>query len=146
MTGGALLLPVLCMAAETLYVYPEKGQSEAQLEKDKEACHEWAVKQTGVDPVKMAEETPDKTKSAGGAGVLGGAGLGAARGAASGDAAAGAVHGLGVAGLVRVIRARRQMQEQHDSYMQAHQEQQTQLDNYDRAYGACLSGRGYTVR
>jgi hypothetical protein len=28
----------------------------------------------------------------------------------------------------------------------AHAKQEKQLDDYDRAYGACLGGRGYTVR
>ena len=68
------------------------------------------------------------------------------RGAGEGDAAGGAAHGLGVAGLVRVVRARRQMQQQHDAYLDAHAKQEEQLADYDRAYGACLTGRGYSVR
>lgn len=42
------------IASETegrLYVYPKKGQSEDRQAKDRYACHRWAVKQTGVDPV-----------------------------------------------------------------------------------------------
>src|SRR5262249_36554426 len=51
-----VVLPLARARAEDLYVYPDKGQTTAQLEGDKEACHDWAVKQTGVDPVKMANE------------------------------------------------------------------------------------------
>jgi hypothetical protein len=51
-----------------------------------------------------------------------------------------------MAGLMRMVRARRQMDQQHETYTQDHQARQTQLQNYDRAYSACLTGRGYTVR
>ena len=146
LSAGLVLLEGAAVGAQDIYVYPTRNQSDEQTARDKEECHDWAVKQTGVDPVKVAEQAPEKSKAAGGGSLLGGAGLGAARGAAAGDAGAGAMHGVGMAGLLRVVRARRQMQEQHESYMQSHQEQQNQLDNYDRAYGACLSGRGYTVR
>ena len=144
--AALVVLASAALAADDLYVYPDRGQTAEQLDRDKEACHEWAVKQTGVDPVKMAESPPKPETPPGPGGVLGGAGLGAARGAAEGDAAGGAVHGLGVAGLVRVVRARRQMQQQHDAYVDVHAKQEKQLDDYDRAYGACLGGRGYTVR
>ena len=144
--GGAALLAVAGSSAQEMYVYPSGNQTEQQLGRDKEECHQWAVKQTGVDPEKMAEETQ---KSGSGQGTGTGAasvGIGAARGAAQGDAAAGAMHGIGMAGLIRTIRARRQMDQQHEAYTQGHQTRQSQLQNYDRAYSACLSGRGYTVR
>jgi hypothetical protein len=145
LAASLTLTVTVARAADELFVYPQKGQSDEQLDKDKEQCHDWAVKQTGVDPVKMADQTEAAGKSGGGS-LAAGAGVGALRGAAGGDAAAGAVHGVGLAGLVRVVRARRQMEQQHDSYMQTHQEQQAQLGKYDRAYSACLEGRGYTVR
>jgi hypothetical protein len=31
-------------------VYPAKGQSPEQLDRDRYECHNWAVKQTGFDP------------------------------------------------------------------------------------------------
>ena len=144
--GGAILLGVSDSSAQDMYVYPTGKQTEQQLERDKEECHQWAVKQTGVDPEKMATETQKSGSTPGGGTGAMSVGIGAARGAAQGDAAAGAMHGLGMAGLMRMVRARRQMDQQHEGYMQDHQTRQTQLQNYDRAYSACLTGRGYTVR
>jgi hypothetical protein len=145
MLGPALLLLTGSPGAQELYVYPAKGQSGEQMARDKEECHDWAVKQTGVDPAKMAADVATPPAS-GATGAAGGAAMGAARGALSGDAAAGAVHGAGIGRLVQAIRARRQMQEQHEASAQAHDQRQAQLQKYDRALGACLTGRGYTVQ
>ena len=136
--------------AQELYVYPAKNQTDQQMAGDKEECHTWAVKETGVDPEKLAAEAakpPATGESSGGAGSgLKGAGLGAARGAMSGDAAGGAVRGVGIGRLVHAVKARRQMEEDHQANLQDHQQRQTQLQSYDRAFGACLTGRGYSVR
>src|SRR5713101_1810338 len=35
-----------------IYIYPAKGQSQAQQDKDRYECHSWAVQQTGFDPSK----------------------------------------------------------------------------------------------
>lgn len=40
------------LPAERIFVYPRQGQSEEQQEKDRYACHSWAVGQTGYDPTK----------------------------------------------------------------------------------------------
>jgi hypothetical protein len=72
--------------------------------------------------------------------------MGAARGAISGDAGAGAMQGVGIGRLIHAVRARRQMEEQQTAAAQAQQERQAQLQKYDRAFGACLTGRGYTVQ
>ena len=145
------MLASAALAADDLYVYPDKGQTAEQLERDKEECHDWAVKQTGVDPEKLASEAvappPPSGESSSGAGSgLGGAGLGAARGAMSGDAAGGAIRGVGIGRLVRAARARREMEEQHQANPQDYQQRKTQLQSYDRAFGACLTGRGYSVQ
>ena len=132
-------------AAQDLFVYPAKGQSEEQSGRDKEECHAWAVTQTGVDPEKLAAEATTPPASGAGGG-LEGAGIGAARGAMSGDAGAGAIRGIGIGRLVRAVRARRQMEEQHQTATQSHEQRQAQLQKYDRAYTACLTGRGYTVQ
>ena len=137
--------PLTSRAADELYVYPTKGQSAEQQERDTQACHDWAVKQTGVDPVKLAETKPEPRQGMG-AGMAAGAGLGALRGAAEGDSGEMAARGAGVGRIIAVVRARRKMQEQHDAQMQLHQDQEAQLGKYDRAYGACLTGRGYSVQ
>lgn len=33
-----------------IYVYPAKGQSEDQMQRDKFDCSQWATQQTGFDP------------------------------------------------------------------------------------------------
>jgi hypothetical protein len=38
------------------------------------------------------------------------------------------------------------MEEQHQTATQSHETRQAQLQRYDRAYTACLTGRGYTVQ
>jgi len=139
------------VSAQDVYVYPAKNQTDEQMARDKEECHDWAVKQTGVDPEKLASEAatppPPSAESSSGAGSgLGGAGLGAARGAMSGDAAGGAIRGVGIGRLVRAARARREMEEQHQASPQDYQQRKTQLQSYDRAFGACLTGRGYSVQ
>src|SRR5215472_4627523 len=161
MTGISLAVLLLgntaLVGAQDVYVYPAKNQSNEQMARDKEECHGWAVKQTGVDPEKLATESvtppPSGGSSSGAGSGLGGAGFGAARGAMSGDAAAGAIRGVGIGRLAHAIRARRQMEEQHQASqqqdqasLQQHQQRQSLLQNYDRAFGACLTGRGYSVQ
>jgi uncharacterized protein DUF6515 len=68
-----------------LFIYPSKGQSQAQQTKDRNACHSWATSQTGYDPAIQSGNVPaDQTSG--------------------------------------------------------------QVANYQRALGACLEGRGYTVK
>ena len=145
--AAVLLIGVKSAAAQDLYVYPARGQSDAQTARDKEECHDWAVKQSGVDPAQVAEAAvaPPKGQGGEGGGLSGGA-LGAARGAISGDAGAGAMQGVGIGRLIHALRARRKMEEQQTAAAQAQQERQAQLQKYDRALGACLTGRGYTVQ
>jgi hypothetical protein len=147
LAAAVLLIGVEGAAAQDMYVYPARGQSDDQMARDKEECHDWAMKQTGVDPVQLADAaaTPPKGEGGGG-GALGGAALGAARGATSGDAGAGAMQGVGIGRLIHAARARRKMEEQQSAAAQAQQERQAQLQKYDRAFGACLTGRGYSVQ
>ena len=149
-TVAALLTLALVVvaSADELYVYPAKGQSAEKQARDQQDCHEWAVKQTGVDPEKLAAQSgkPSDAGRGGLAGMAEGAGVGALAGAGEGAAGAGAARGVGIGRVVSMVRARRAREEQHDAYMQAHQEEDAQLAKYDRAYSACLAGRGYTVQ
>src|SRR5262245_25804708 len=86
------------VAAAEPVAYPAKGQSSDQQNRDEYECHQWAQKETGVDPVAVAEQATSTAKSGSGGkpgigGAVGGAGLGALRGAAEGDAGGGALHG-----------------------------------------------------
>ncbi|MFT5729165.1 MAG: hypothetical protein ACI8PB_003328 [Desulforhopalus sp.] len=133
-----------------LVVYPAKGQDEAQQSSDKGACSQWAIKETGVDPVQLA--SMGTTPASGGndrkvvKGAARGAIAGVAIGAIAGDAGKGAAIGATAGGLGGVARGRRQNQAEQNSAVQAQQQQQTSLQKYEKAYGACLTGKGYSVQ
>jgi hypothetical protein len=92
----ALLLAVFLSSqvqAQEIIVYPAKGQSSEQMEKDKFECYTWAKGQTGFDPMQMptASSPPpsQEKKSVGGStlkgGVIGGAGGAVISGIAGGS-------------------------------------------------------------
>ena len=144
----AVLLSASVAAAEPV-AYPAKGQSSDQQNRDEYECHESAQKETGVDPVALAEQTtaPSSSGSKSGLGSgLPGAGIGAMRGAADGDAGAGALHGAGMGRLIAVVRSRRQMEKQQDATSTQNADLRAQLDKYDSSYSTCLTGRGYSVK
>ncbi len=125
------------LAQSGLYVYPQKGQSKDQQDRDEYECYRWAKQNSGVDP-SAPSAGPDRGRRAGGTvrGAAGGAALGAGIGAIAGDAGKGAAIGAAAGG----VRGRR-------GAVQAEQRDQAATRNaYDRAYGACMEGRGYTVR
>jgi outer membrane lipoprotein SlyB len=147
--------PVL---AQDLMVYPAKGQSQDQMEQDKFQCYNWAKKQTGFDPMATptASQPPPPQQSQGsvaggaGRGAVGGGLLGAGIGAISGNArkgaAIGAVSGGAIGGMRRSSQQRQDQRAQQQWADQQNAQYMQQRNNYNRAYGACLEGRGYTVR
>ena len=158
---------VPALAAAQPYIYPDKGQTPAQQESDKGQCYMWAVQQTGFDPANPQVAAappppsyyPQPQQPQGGMfrGAAGGAALGAVGGAIGGDAGKGAAIGAGVGALFGGMRRmrwaeeqqqqQRQMQMQQQSYMAQQQgAMATGRANYERAFGACMAGRGYTVR
>ena len=44
--------------AQDLMIYPAKGQSQDQMEKDKFECYSWAKGQTGFDPMQVPTARP----------------------------------------------------------------------------------------
>lgn len=136
-------------AAQQLFIFPEKGQDQAQQDADRGACHVWAMNQTGFDPT-MASTTPPPSNEAKKGGVLRGGARGAATGAVvgaiAGNAGKGAAIGAAGGGMVGGMRRSDQkaQQKQNDRNWQAQQD--AQRANYQRALTACLEGKGYTVR
>ncbi|MBP6381616.1 MAG: hypothetical protein KBG29_06105 [Pseudomonadales bacterium] len=129
-------------------VYPAKGQSPAQQQKDEGECYVWAKQYTGIDPAAVAQQPPaQNSSSVGGGERVGGAARGALGGAAigaiAGDTGQGAAIGA-VAGTMLGGRRARQNAAARDQV--AASGTQAQIDSYNRAYGACLEGRGYTVK
>ena len=138
------------------FVYPTKGQSPEQMEKDKFDCYTWAKQQTGFDPMQAQQGAPPPPPSSpqhqgqvvGGAAR--GAALGAIGGAIAGDAGKGAAIGAATGGGLGAMRKRSDYRNQQAQYQQQVQQQQAQYQQrrseYDRAYGACMEGRGYILK
>lgn len=150
----AVALSVGVALAGDLYVYPSKGQSPQQMERDKAECYRWAVNQTGFDPAAPPRPTtppPAQAPPEGGLirGAATGAALGAIGGAIAGNAGKGAAIGAATGGLFGAIRRGRseyRQQEMNDQWArQQAADYQRARQAYDRAYGACMQGRGYTV-
>ena len=148
-TGSAL--------GQDLFIYPQRGQSPEQQNRDRYECHGWAVQQTGFDPTRaqtaQAPPPPSSQTQPGGE-VLGGAARGAAvgaiGGAIAGDAGKGAAIGAVAGGLFGGMRRRHQYRQQQQAQEQFYAQQQSAAaqgrNAYNRAMTACLSGRGYTVQ
>src|SRR5208282_1617116 len=90
------LRPPIARAQTDMYIYPAKGQNQAQQDRDRYECHSWAVQQTGFDPSRpqapssqvSRQSQPSQPYVLQGAGR--GAALGAVGGAITGDAGKGA--------------------------------------------------------
>ena len=133
---GAMLVVALlvtgCASASrpAVAAYPARGQSPEQQARDANECYAWARQQSQYDP------GADTARGAGlglAIGAIGGAATGAALGAATGTgagrgAAVGAVVG-GVGGTAAGAGY---------GYTKS-------KDGFDRAYAACMAGRGYSV-
>jgi hypothetical protein len=146
-------------AALGLAVYPGKGQDATQQGKDEGECYGWARQQTGIDPTVAATPAPVADAPKGGA--VKGAARGAAKGAAVGavgdddrqrdngnlDAGEGAAAGAAV-GAAKGRRAQKKANKQAQAQAeQATKAQDTQTkDTFKKAWGACLEGRGYSVK
>lgn len=147
-----------------VYVFPSTGQSPSQQSTDEAECYQWAVNTSGSDPFAVqnqqaaqAQQTQAAQQQAGqvatGSGAQGavrGAAAGALIGAIAGDAGKGAAIGAGVGmvggrarGNARQREAEQQVQSQGE---QAQQASQAQIDNFRKAFSACLEGKEYIVK
>ena len=131
------------------YIYPQKGQDQAQQDTDRGECHIWAVNQTGYDPTRASTSPPPSSEAKQG-GVLRGAARGAAGGAIigaiTGNAGKGAKIGAASGGLVGGIRRSDQKSKQKQDEQNWQARQNAMRDEYQRAQTACLEGRGYSVQ
>lgn len=151
---GVLLLFAMSVTvahAADLVVFPAKGQSAKQMEKDKGDCNAWAKKETGVDPMAIAQKSTSQPPPTGPQGerVKGaarGAAAGAVVGAVAGDAGKGAAVGATAGVVAGGARQRRTASAQQSAQQQTQAQMQQDLDKYNRAYAACLEGKGYTVK
>lgn len=158
----------LAFAAPSPVIYPAKGQSTAQTDRDKYECFEWSKGQSGFDPMQapaapamappqaVAPSGASQTNSAAGM-VKGAAGGAAVAELADRDAGKGAA--VGVLGAAMRERMKQQQQQQGAQAQQQQQlaQQQAQLAQqqqaraqqrsaFDRGFAACLEARGYVVK
>ena len=141
--------------AQDPIVYPAKGQSQNQMEKDKFDCYSWAKTESGFDPMATAKATapppPQQQPTASaGRGVVGGGLTGLAIGSLSGNAGRGAAIGAVAGGVIGGARRSKQQGQQQQANQQWAQQEATQYaadrDGYNRAFSACMSGKGYSVK
>lgn len=150
LAGCALACSTALAQAPELMVYPNEDQDKEQQEQDEFQCYRWAKDESGFDPMEVptATEAPPEKEA-----QKGGVGRGAARGAAVGLAvgrSSGAKKGAAAGALVGGMRRSDQVRQEGQSQAQWEQEQ-AQIyaqarNSYNRAYAACMEGRGYTVR
>ena len=107
-------------------VFPAKDQSSGQQSTDEQACYGWAKSKTGIDPAHITAPQPADSQASSGGGERA---RGAARGAAGGAAKR---------------RAKKDAAAQQEQQAQAAIAQQHAT--YNKAFSACMEGKGYTVK
>ncbi len=137
----------LAEAAE-VFVFPKNAQTKEQQEQDEFSCYKWAKEQTGFDPNKLVEQASAPAAPKGGAvsGAAKGAAVGAIGGAIGGDAGKGAAVGAGVGAVAGAHKRRKGEKQQAAAQEQAVKQQEASVEGYQRAFGACMEGKGYTVK
>ena len=148
-----------------VYVFPTKGQDASQQSKDEAECYQWAVQNTGVDPFDLSkqaeqqqqqaaaaqQEVAQAGQGAGARGAVGGAAAGALIGEiASDDAGRGAAYGAAAGAIVARRRTRRAKAEASEQVEQQSQQAQQataeQIENFKKAFSACLEAKEYMVK
>lgn len=146
----SLAVTIPAFAGE-LIIFPAKGQSAERMEKDKTNCQAWAKKETGVDPLVLAQKSIEQAPPSGPQGervrgVARGAAGGAVIGAVAGDAGKGAAIGATAGVMAGGARQRGKARAEQGAKQQQKAQTKQALDKYNRAYAACLEGKGYTVK
>ncbi|MGV8059168.1 MAG: glycine zipper family protein [Smithellaceae bacterium] len=143
-----------------VYFYPLKGQTAEQQSRDQYECYNWAMQQTGFDPsqssipperrVKVVPMPPPGHDTA--VLAIAGAVLGALI-AGPRHAGAGALIGAGsgaVVGATSDVSRQQYAQQMDEAYNRRDQALDSRYaekaSDFRRAMGACLEGRGYTVK
>jgi hypothetical protein len=143
-----------------VFMYPRQGQSPMQQDRDHYECHIWAMGQTGFDPsvpplpirrpVRVEPVPPIgyDTFSLGFTGALLGAILGGYHHSGEGALIGGAIGAMtGVVSDSARAQAARRIEADRE---RRNRERDDQVDDraaaYRRAMGACLEGRGYSVK
>lgn len=156
--SGMIILALSASAAlaQELIVFPARGQSQEQMERDKYDCYTWSKQETGFDPMQPQATTAPPPQPQGPSGQrIRGAARGAAVGAVAGeiaddDAGKGAAAGAAAGTMAGGMKTRQGRRQQAQEQQQVTQQQETAYgearNTYNRAFGACMEGKGYTVK
>jgi hypothetical protein len=154
-----------------LYVFPAKNQAAKTQSGDEASCFGWAKTRTGIDPLAIKPQTtaaPQQASTAGSpsdagkgavaGGAVKGALLGTAVGAIAGDTGKGAAIGA-TTGVFAGAGAKRQAKSQAAATQQQQQAAADQAaaqaaaasvaqqkSDYNKAFAACMEGKGYTIK
>jgi len=143
--GIAVLSLAFAAVAQKPIAYPAKQQSSSQQATDDSECQAWSKQSTGIDPARPSAApvaAPPPPRGGVARGAMAGAAVGAIGDTDVGNAAA---KGAIVGAVAQRSRARGQQEATAAQAQQAQGQQQQDLSTYYRAYGACMTGRGYTV-
>lgn len=145
----------------TVYAYPQQGQTPQQLDRDRYECSTWATQQSGFNPSAPNVPPHERVQVVGGpppgSGVAAGAITGGILGAAVSrprDAGAGLLLGALLGGAIGAgaeasadANAQAAADASGNARMQAQAAQiERKASDYRRALGACLEGRGYSIK
>jgi hypothetical protein len=143
-----------------VYFYPKAGQSTGQQSRDHYECYNWAIKKTGFDPG-LASSPPEQrikivptpppghdTATLAIVGAVLGALIAGPRHAVGGALIGGA--GGAMAGAASDVSRQESARQMEEAYNNRDRTLDAQLDakalDFRRAMGACLEGRGYSVK
>jgi hypothetical protein len=134
-----------------LYVFPSENQDAQTQEDDEIACYKWAKEQTGVDPLNPpqieAEEVDTGPDGTAVRSAARGAAAGAAIGAIAGDAGKGAAIGAAAGGMGGIgAKRHKNAAAQQQAEANAAAQEQELMNNFKKAFSACMEGKGYTVK
>ena len=130
--GAALFSLALVSAAQQPIAFPAKGQSAQQQHEDTAECQARARQSAGFDPAAAGASQPDGGERLRGA--LGGAAPGGVPGGITDHAGQAAAAGAAVGPMAG------------EEQRAARQQGQSPPGTLNRAFAACMSGRGYTIR
>jgi hypothetical protein len=133
-----------------LFVFPAKDQDAATQKEDEKKCYIWAYEQTGFDPLNPTKVQASQVDKGPDGAAVGGAARGAAAGAAIGAVTGNAGDGAAVGAIAGGIRGRRaakynKAKQQQANNNNASGQEKAMLDNFKKAFSACIEAKGYSV-
>lgn len=131
-----------------LVPYPAKGQSLARQNQDEGECYAWAKQQTGIDPVAVANApAPPTGPAVGGGERLRGAARGAVGGAAIGAIAGDTGEGAGIGAVAGTMAGGRKARQNRQAQAQQNEDEKAaKIQHFNKAFSACMEGKGYVVK